>query len=149
VAVSGDSSPALAIAGNLACESQARLVLLHVVQLNIAGEERGIQRARLLDELARDAEIQLRELAGGMGGPVCADILVCHGHPAEAIVETARRLPADTIVMPMHDHRGWRKWLHRNTALNVARQVPCRIWLVHQPEHSPAFLLPRGWWSMN
>jgi nucleotide-binding universal stress UspA family protein len=128
--ITGNSDAILAIAGNLARESDARVVLLHVVQLNIAGEERGIQRARLINELCRDAEFQLRQLAGSMDDEVTTDVLVCEGRPAEAIVETARRLGADAIVMRTHGHRGWLKWLHRNTALKVMRQAPCKVWLV-------------------
>jgi len=130
LALSGSSHGALAIAKNLARESQAKLVLLHVVQLNIAGEERGIQRTRLLHELCGDVEFQLQQLADCMGDRVAAEILVCEGRPAEVIVETARRLQADTIVMCTHGYRGWLKWLHRNTALNVIRQAPCTMWLV-------------------
>jgi nucleotide-binding universal stress UspA family protein len=130
LALSGSSHGALAIAKNLARESQAKLVLLHVVQLNIAGEERGIQRTRLLHELCGDVEFQLQQLADCMGDRVAAEILVCEGRPAEVIVETARRLQADTIVMCTHGYRGWLKWLHRNTALNVMRQAPCTIRLV-------------------
>ena len=130
LALSGSSHAALAIARNLARESQARLVLLHVVQLNIAGEERGIQRTRLLHELCRNAEFQLQQLADCLCGQVAAEILVCEGRPAEAIVETARRLQADTIVMCTHGYRGWLKWLHRNTALNVMRQAPCKMLLI-------------------
>lgn len=130
LALSGSSHGALAIARNLARESQARLVLLHVAQLNIAGEERGIQRTRLLNELCRNAEFQLQLLADCLCGQVAREILVCEGRPAEAIVETARRLQVDTIVMCMHGYRGWLKWLHRNTALNVMRQAPCKMLLI-------------------
>jgi universal stress protein A len=128
--LSSSSHAALAIAKRLACESQARLVLLHVVQLNIAGEERGIQRTRLLKGLCRNAEIELQQLADSLGDQAAAQILVCEGRPAEAIVETARRLRADTIVMCAHSHRGWLKWFHRHTARQVIRQAPCRVWLV-------------------
>ena len=62
-----------------------------------------------------------------MGDQVIAEVLVCEGRPADAIVETARRLQADTIVMSTHGRRGWLKWLHRNTALNVMRQALCTI----------------------
>jgi nucleotide-binding universal stress UspA family protein len=130
LALSGSSHGALAIAKNHACESQAKLVLLHVVQLNIAGEERGIQRTRLLHELCRNAEFQLQQLADCLGDQVATEILVCEGHPAEAIVETAKRLQADTIVICTHGYRGWLKWLHRNTALNVTRLAPCTMLLI-------------------
>jgi nucleotide-binding universal stress UspA family protein len=139
--LSSDSFPALAIAGNLARQRNAKLVLLHAVQLNIAGEERGIQRARLLDELGRDAEARLRELAGGLDGQAAAEILVCEGRPADAIVETARRLRADAIVMRMHGRRRWFHWLHRHTALQVARQAPCRTWLVAPGKNAGQFNL--------
>jgi len=128
--VSSSSHSALAIAKKLARESEAKLVLLHVVQLNIAGEEHGIQRTRLLNELCCNAEFQLQQLADCMGNQAATEILVCLGRPAEAIVEAAGRLQADTIVMCTHGHRGWLKWLHHNTALNVTRQAPCAIWLV-------------------
>ena len=131
LALSGSSHAALAIARNLACESQAKLVLLHVVQLNIAGEERGIQRTRLLNELCKNAEFQLKQLADCLvGDQVTTEILVCEGRPAEAIVETAKRLQADTIVICTHGYHGWLKWLHRNTALNVTRQAPCTKLLI-------------------
>jgi nucleotide-binding universal stress UspA family protein len=136
VTLSNRSYPTLAIAKNLACESNAKLVLLHVVQLNIVGEEFGIPRTRLLHELCRNAEMQLRELAICMGGQTTAEILVCEGRPAEAIVATATRLEADTIVMRIDRHRRWLKWLHRNTALHVARQAPCRVWLVFPGKHA-------------
>jgi nucleotide-binding universal stress UspA family protein len=130
LALSGSSHAALKLARNLARESQARLVLLHVVQLNIVGEERGIQRTRLLNELCRNAEFQLQQLADCLGGQVTTEVLVCEGRPADAIVETARRLQADTIVMSTYGSRGWLKWLHRNTALNVTRQAPCTTLLI-------------------
>ena len=133
--------PALIIAKKLAHESNAKLVLLHVVQLNIAGEERGIQRTRLLNELCRNAEAQLQQLADGMGGQVSTEILVCQGRPAEAIVDAAKRLQADTVVMYKHNYRNWLGWLHRNTARAVLRQVACRTCLVIQAKPDSAVSL--------
>jgi nucleotide-binding universal stress UspA family protein len=128
--LSSGSYAALAIAKNLAREFNAKLVLLHVVQLNIAGEELGIPRTRIVKEMCRNAELQLQELAIGMCGQITTEVLVCEGRPAEAIVQAAKRLKADTIVMYTQGHCGWLKWLHRNTALKVVRQAPCGILLV-------------------
>ena len=124
------SRPSAALACRIAASQAARLVLLHAVQLNIAGEERGIPRTRLLNELCRDAEFQLQQLAECMGKQVTTEALVCEGRPAGVIIEMAKRLQADTIVMSTHGCRGWLKWLHRNTALNVMRQAPCATRLV-------------------
>jgi nucleotide-binding universal stress UspA family protein len=134
--LSNGSYTTLAIAKDLAAKSNAKLVLLHVVQLNIVGEECGIPRARLFDELCHSAETQLHELASCMGDQATAEVLVCVGRPAEAIVETARRLEAYAIVMRLHRHRRWLRWLHRRTGLTVVRQAPCRIWLVTPGEHA-------------
>jgi nucleotide-binding universal stress UspA family protein len=141
--LSNGSYPTLAIAKNHAHESNARLVLLHVVQLNIAGEEHGIPRTCLINELCRNAKIQLQELAGCLGDRTDVEVLVCEGRPAEAIIETARRLEADTIIMHTSGHRGWLKWLHRNTALNVALKAPCKVWLVSPGEHAETVVLTR------
>jgi len=135
-----DSRPALAIAADLARERKAKLVLLHVVQLGIAGEERGIQRARLLDELACAAETRLRQLAGSLDGPA-VEVLVCPGRPADTIVEMASRLEADAVVLRRHSHSRWFNWLHPNTALKVARHAPCRVWLVSPGQHAGKYNL--------
>jgi nucleotide-binding universal stress UspA family protein len=125
--LSDGSRAAIAIARNLVRGTEAKLVLLHVVQPNVVGEEQRIPRTPLLDELYRDAEFRLRELASGMSNE---EILVCQGCPAKVIVETAMRLEVDTIVMCTHGYGGWLKWVHRNTAKKVARQAPCRVWLI-------------------
>jgi nucleotide-binding universal stress UspA family protein len=130
VTLSGSSAPGLGLARKLARESGAQLVLLHVVQLNIAGEERGIHRARLLSELCLAAELELMQLAASIADHVTTEIIVCEGRPAEAIVQTAGRVRADAIVMSVRHHHPWLKWLHRNTAFHVVRQAPCAVILV-------------------
>jgi nucleotide-binding universal stress UspA family protein len=130
VTLSGSSAGSLALACDLARKSGAQLVLLHAVQLNIAGEERGIHRTRLLTELHRAAELELMQMAASIGDSVITEIIVCEGRPAEAIVQTARRAGADAIVMSARCHPRWLKWLYRNTMLNVVRQAPCAVVLV-------------------
>jgi nucleotide-binding universal stress UspA family protein len=130
LSLAGNSRAELETARNIALDSKAKVVLLHVVQLNIVGEERGIHRSRLLNDLCHNAEAQLRQLADSMGGRVNTDVLVCEGRPAEAIIETVRRLGVDMIIMSAHSHRRWLKWLHRNTVRDVIRRAPCGIWLI-------------------
>jgi nucleotide-binding universal stress UspA family protein len=128
--LNGDPENSLALLRDLAATLGSKLTLLHVVELNIAGEECGIARARLLNELCRDAELELRLLATLIGEVAETDILVTVGRPAEVIVQTAERIEADTIVMRAHPHHRWLKWLHRKTALNVARKATCDVVLV-------------------
>jgi universal stress protein A len=137
--LSDGSRAALAIAMRLAQRSGATLVLLHVVELNIAGEELGIPRTRLVNESRCDAEQQLRHLVETAPAQVPTEILVCEGKPAETIVEMAARLAVGAIVMCSHVYRGWRKWLNRNTALQVLRDAPCPVYCV-SPNVEPCLL---------
>ena len=130
IALSRGSGETLALATQLARKSRAQLVFFHVVQLNIAGEERGIQRARLLSELCHAADFELKQLAALVGDNVLTEVVVSEGRPAEAIVRAARRIKADAIVMSARRHHRWLKWLHRNTAPNVIRQAPCAVILI-------------------
>ena len=118
------------LARNIATKSEARLVLLHVVHLNIAGEEYGIPRTRLLNDLCQNAEAQLQQLADCLGENVATEVLICHGRPGEVIVETATRLKSDIIVMRSPRHRAWQSWYRRNTARTVLRKAPCKVCLV-------------------
>jgi nucleotide-binding universal stress UspA family protein len=141
VTLSSPTQAALPVARNLALKSNAKLVLLHVVQLNIAGEERGIHRTRIVNELCVEAGRELHRLADGLGEQVAVEVLVSSGRPSETIVQTAGRLNADAVVMFSHGRRGWRRWLHRNTARMVAKQAPCDVWLVGRGEPVPGLTL--------
>ena len=99
VTLADGSRAAVAVAANLAKESGASLALLHAVQLSIAGEERGIPRTRLVDDLCREAESQLRQLLQSVTLQTPTEIIVREGRPAGMIVESARCLAVDAIVM--------------------------------------------------
>jgi len=132
-----ESQNSLVVASSVARKSRAQLVLLHVVQLNIAGEERGIHRTRLLSELQRTAESELRQLAYSLGDHVTTEVIVSDGRPAEVIVQTAEKIGADAIVMAVQPHSRWLRWLHRNTALHVVRKAPCAVMWVSTEERGP------------
>jgi len=132
VALAGVSDPSLEMVRDLAAESRVKIVLLHVVQLNIAGEERGIARGRLLTELCQEAEGQLKRVAAAIDGQVEICVDISERSPADTIVETAVRLKVDAIVLNRRSraHRPWSGWLRRNTAAKVVRDAPCAVWLL-------------------
>lgn len=132
------AKPAISIAANLAAQSDARLVMLHVVQLNIVGEERGIQRTRLMNELCREAETKLGSWAAAMDATVSVEVAACVGRVADTIVEAASRLEARAIVLFAHQRRGWRRLFHRNTAAAIARTAPCDVWMIGNGQMIPA-----------
>jgi nucleotide-binding universal stress UspA family protein len=130
VTLADGSRAAVAVAANLAEESGASLVLLHAVQPNIAGDERGVRRARFVNELCRDAEQRMRQLAASVRGQVPMEFVTCEGRPVDIILQEAHGLAADMIVMCTHGYRGWLAWLHRQTARQVLRRSFCPVWLI-------------------
>jgi nucleotide-binding universal stress UspA family protein len=130
VTASNGSRAAFKIALRLAKAWNASITLLHVVNLAIVGEERGIARTRLIDELVGDASNDLRELAARESPDLPVEILVREGTPSRTIINEAARMKADGIVMAAHRHNRWFGWLHRNTARSVLRHATCPVWLL-------------------
>jgi nucleotide-binding universal stress UspA family protein len=129
ISLSQRSHETLALAIALASQSSGQLVLLHAVELNIAGEERGIGRGQLLLELMIAADLRLMELARSMCRDVPFRVVVTEGPPAEVILRAARTLSVDAIVMGARVQRGlW--WLRRNNLRAVLRKAPRPVYVV-------------------
>jgi nucleotide-binding universal stress UspA family protein len=160
--LSSGSHAALAMAAYFAQACDARIVLLHALQPGLA-EEGGASAAWALPlhELTHPAvgddvrsrgdrefplasssdgvEEQLDAIAAAVRPRVPVEIIVRSGWPAAVIVQQAKALAADAIVMCTHGYLGWRKWLHRNTARHVARHAPCAVWQLSPATSLSAF----------
>lgn len=125
---SAGTTVALQYAGSLAREFHATVVLLHVVQLNIADEERGVPRMSFLNDMQRAGERQLQQLADLVCGPETdSNVEVREGRPHEEIVAAARELSADLIIMASHSNAGLLRLLRRRTVERVIRDAPCPV----------------------
>lgn len=118
------------VAASMARKSGAQLVLLHAVHVNVAGEERGIQRTRLVKELCAEAQAKLLRVANAIAPGQETEIVIGLGAAGELILDAARRLNIDAIVMQARPKSRWTQWLHRNTTRKVARRAECTVWLV-------------------
>jgi nucleotide-binding universal stress UspA family protein len=130
VTLSKEQHCALAFALSLARKCRGTITLLHAVQLNIVGEERGIPRTQLVRLLCREAESELSRLADNIGTSIPIEVVVGEGRPAETIVEMANSLAADAIVLRTRGYRDGLKRLSRTTAARVVRHASCPVWLV-------------------
>ncbi|MGA2244864.1 MAG: universal stress protein [Verrucomicrobiota bacterium] len=133
------AGPAIATHFAEACE--AGLVLLHVVRCGFA------EPAALLEEILREAQAQLAAIAAPFRSRVPVETVVRTGSPADIIAQEARKNGADAIVMTTHGCRGWRKWLHRNTAGHVLKAATCPVWLVAPGISGDTFTLTLANWS--
>jgi nucleotide-binding universal stress UspA family protein len=108
-------------ASTIATECDASIILLHVVNLNIAVPER-----RILDELTAQAEQSLKQLAALFLSPNLAiSLRVRMGNPAEEIVREARETKANLIILA--GRREARRWnpFGAHIAGKVVRNAPC------------------------
>ena|ERR1043166_1951668 len=128
---------ALQYAIPLAKEHEAAITLLYVVPTNYAiGEYGGITYASLEAELRASGNKQLTALAvDEVRGEVSADTLIRTGSPAVEIIEVARILPADLIVVSTHGRTGLKHVVLGSVTEDVVRHAPCPVLVVREREH--------------
>ena len=131
------SKKALQYALPLAKEHAAALTLLYVVPPAYgAGEYGAIDYAQLEAGLKEGGEKELAKLVvDQVRGEVSADTLVRVGSPAREIVETARSLPADLIVISTHGRTGLKHVFLGSVAEHVVQRAPCPVFVVREREH--------------
>jgi nucleotide-binding universal stress UspA family protein len=131
------SKKALQYALPLAKEHQAALTLLYVVPPTYRGGEfGGIDYATLESEMSVSGEKELAKLAvDEVRGEVSADTLVRVGSPAREIIETARSLPADLIVISTHGRTGLKHVFLGSVTEHVVQRAPCPVFVVREREH--------------
>ena len=57
------------------------------------------------------------------------------GMPAHEIVEAAKELDTDLIVIATHGFTGWKHFCIGSTAERVVRTAPCPVFVVREKEH--------------
>ena len=54
---------------------------------------------------------------------------------ARVIVEKARRLDVDVIVLPAQRPRGWLRFFKENVLQRVIQNAPCSVFVVRDPQN--------------
>jgi universal stress protein A len=131
------SKKALQYALPLAEQHQAVLTLLYVVPspFYAAGEYGGVDYASLQAEMRAGGE---RELAGlaldEARSEKAPETVVRTGSAAVEIVELAKRLPADLIVISTHGRSGLKHVMLGSVTEHVVRHAPCPVLVVRERE---------------
>jgi nucleotide-binding universal stress UspA family protein len=130
------SKKALQYAVALAREHKASIALLYVVPTNYAvGEFGDINYTSIEEDERSRAERELAALAvDEVRGVVAADTLIRNGSPATAIIDVAKKLPADVIVIATHGRTGLTHALLGSVAEHVVRKAPCPVLVVRERE---------------
>ena len=138
---SATADQALAYAIALAQQLQARLTLLHVLDLTpVTMEDMAAgMTATLLDDLETDAQHLLqasRERVQRAG--LQAESLLVQGTPTQTIVDTAGEQGVDLIIMGTHGRTGLAHVFLGSVAEHVVRQGPCPVLVVRRAPDTSA-----------
>ena len=72
-------------------------------------------------------ELRVRSFVRDAVGSVVSQVFVRDGSPVPEILQTARDLPADLIVMGTHGLSGFEHWLLGSVTEKVLRKAPCPV----------------------
>lgn len=122
------SAAAFRIAGDLARQNQATLLVLHVAETlgpeNVTYGEAvsQVEPAGYRRRLEEDLQRSVPQVAG-----VAVQYVVAAGDPAEEIERVAREWPCDLIVMGTHGRTGLDRLLMGSIAEQVIRRAACPV----------------------
>ncbi len=132
------SKKAFKYALRLAQQFGTELTLLHVLEPIAAATFDGGAFAPVdIDEVSPNAKKELGKLINLAQN---ADVqktrsLFCRGIASHEIVEEAKALDVDLIVMATHGYTGWKHFCIGSTAERVVRAAPCPVLVVRDKEH--------------
>ena len=125
------TTKALQYAAAFAREYKAMITLIHVVKPDGSYARRNLSRERLIEELCEAGEKQLRKLVDVIwGDEITTDMVVATGRPHVQIINEAREMNADVIIMASHGVVGSWGLFRRNTVPKVVRCAPCPVLVV-------------------
>src|SRR5215813_4998970 len=134
------SRKSLSYALRLPEELNSEITLLHFLEPEapVTSARRPVAAAALFpeQELA-DAEDGLRGLthSAKAAGSANTKSLLRTGVATHEIVEVAKELDVDLIVIATHGFTGWKHFAIGSTAERVARAAPCPVLVVREKEH--------------
>jgi nucleotide-binding universal stress UspA family protein len=115
----------------------AQLHVIHVVEPVLSPQFAGVPDAPAFfnKELAA-AEENLRAWAESSGAAgIGAKLVLRNGFPAHEIVEAAKDLAVDLVIIATQGLTGWKHFCIGSTAERVVRAAPCPVLVVREKEH--------------
>jgi len=133
------SKKALQYASCLSQEFNAELKLVHVIEPEVPPAFDGFMIAPPTVSNGSSAHCagQLKALSNSVrsAGVTRVSSNVRSGLAAIEIVEAAKELDVDLIVIATHGYTGWKHFTIGSTAERVVRAAPCPVLVVREKEH--------------
>jgi nucleotide-binding universal stress UspA family protein len=126
---------ALEYAVAFAAQFQAKLLVLHVLEIPYVGSGLGEIELPPVEAEIREpvAENLAKLVAERVGNRVPAETLMRTGQPWFEITEAAREQAADLVIIGTHGYTGLKHVLMGSTAERVVRHAPCPVLVVRNP----------------
>lgn len=132
------SKKALKYAVRFARDYGSELTVLHVVEPATSSSFEEVPEAPAFSKAKMaDAEGRLRTLVKSLpsASPPGVRPAIRLGVAAHEIVEVAKELDADLIVIATRGYAGWERLVIGSTTARVARAAPCPVLVVREKEH--------------
>jgi nucleotide-binding universal stress UspA family protein len=130
------SKTALWYALRIAETRNSEITLLHVLEPQDPAALAGRPAAAAFSEQElADAEEALRCLADSAKATSGVGTILRTGVPTHEIIEAAKELDVDLIVISTHGFTGWKRFHLGSTAERVARAATCPVLVVRLKEH--------------
>ena len=135
------SLDALEYAAVVAQQAKASLLLLlHVLEPVSYGLDFTLGHSRTREQVREIWTKRLEELASSlMVTQVPVKSQLRGGHPADSILDSAKTLPCDLIVMGTHGRRGFSHAFSGSVAEAVLRKALCPVLTVRNPKFGPGY----------
>lgn len=121
---------------------KAKMIILHAISLPPtipADPTGGVALTDYFEELEEESKARLKEmLHQAESNGVEAETLLVDGAAHKAVLQEAKRLGVDLIVVGTHGRTGVEHLLLGSTAEKIVRQSPIPVLVVRHPQHSTA-----------
>lgn len=132
------SLDALEYAAVVAQQAKASLMLLHVLEPVSYGLDFTLGHSLTREQVRETWTKRLEELAVSLRvRQVPVEFQLRGGHPVDSILDSARTLPCDIIVMGTHGRRGISRTFSGSVAEAVLRKALCPVLTVRNPKFGP------------
>lgn len=125
------SDKALKRAVDIAVHFGANLTVLAVIPELYLTELSDIDRQRIMDALSDETNIAMEKIRSSLASKsVEAKTITRQGLPAEKILETAKKMKVDLIVVGSHGRHGAKKFLLGSVSSKVVEYATCPVLVV-------------------
>ncbi len=136
------SKEALKYAVSLAMKDEAKLLLLHIIDIRSFNEGLEAMSAQIPDEeTLEQLRVKLLDcIPEEIRDDMEVEALVVQGIPFAEIISTAKENEVDMIVIGSHGRTGLSHMMLGSVSEKVVRKAPCPVLTVRQPGHE--FVMP-------